>query len=141
MGTREWGFLRRWYVTYEAREIPWACWLTNVGKEDGVDRFSLSPVLYTPQFQENREFASVNLHPPRRKVRNATLTYHPTFSIRLFVRSSNDERRARSSLFPLIFLSVSIIMKKKKKEKNNRKKLIFPRIHHQISHLSLDRSP
>lgn len=85
---REWGFLRRWYVTYEAREIPWACWLTNVGKEDGVDRFSLSPELYILQFRENREFASVIYAPRVGKLeRNVNLA-----CIRLFVQASIIER-------------------------------------------------
>lgn len=85
---REWGFLRRWYVTYEAREIPWACWLTNVGKEDGVDRFSLSPELYILQFRENREFASVIYASRVGKLeRNVNLAF-----IRLFVQASIIER-------------------------------------------------
>lgn len=85
---REWGFLRRWYVTYEAREIPWACWLTNVGKEDGVDRFSLSPELYILQFRENREFASVIYAPRVGKLeRNVNLACIP-----LFIQASIIER-------------------------------------------------
>lgn len=69
---REWGFLRRWYVTYEAREIPWACWLTNVGKEDGgVDRFVVARALYTAISGKPR-VRECNLRPRRRKVTTLT---------------------------------------------------------------------